>query len=183
MKNLLSENMLRFGTKNLSESSTRKLVFESIMQTIKEHGLHNAVRRSLLTEAPIDLLKTKAKDVPAANAYFNASFSKGLLSPNYLMSANEYCLKTTKPYDGTNTTKGTASAYGPVLSFIVQTFKTNNGYDKFSLPVLPDDMNNGFWEYKAIAGGKITEIRFDPDLAPWVTGSDKELAKDINLRF
>jgi hypothetical protein len=50
MKNLLSENMLRFGTKNLSESTKRKLVFESIMQTINEHGLHNAVRRSLLTE-------------------------------------------------------------------------------------------------------------------------------------
>ena len=99
------------------------------------------------------------------------------------MSANEYCLKTTKPYDGTNTTKGTASAYGPVLSFIVQTFQTNNGYDKFSLPVLPDDMNNGFWEYKAIAGGKITEIKFDPLDAPFVVGSDKELANEINSRF
>jgi hypothetical protein len=50
MKNLLSENMLRFGTKNLTESAKRKLVFESIMQTIKEHGLQSAVHRSLLTE-------------------------------------------------------------------------------------------------------------------------------------
>jgi len=50
MKNLLSENMLRFGTKNLTESAKRKLVFESIMQTINEHGLRGAVGRSLLTE-------------------------------------------------------------------------------------------------------------------------------------
>ncbi len=34
MKNLLSENMLRFGTKNLSDSSKRRLTLESIMQTI-----------------------------------------------------------------------------------------------------------------------------------------------------
>ena len=55
MKNLLSENMLRFGTKNLSESTKTKLVFESIMQTIKEHGLQSAVRRSLLTEAIVSI--------------------------------------------------------------------------------------------------------------------------------
>jgi hypothetical protein len=52
MKNLLSENMLRFGTKNLSESAKKKLVFESIMQTIKEHGLTNAIRKQL-TEATV----------------------------------------------------------------------------------------------------------------------------------
>ena len=60
MKNLLSENMLRFGTKNLTESAKRKLVFESIMQTIKEHGLQSAVHRSLLTEG----------DAPEKNYFF-----------------------------------------------------------------------------------------------------------------
>tara|TARA_R110000868_G_scaffold44694_3_gene149002 strand:- start:7356 stop:8099 length:744 start_codon:yes stop_codon:yes gene_type:complete len=60
MKKLLSENMLRFGTKNLTESAKRKLVFESIMQTIKEHGLQSAVRRSLLTEG----------DAPEKNYFF-----------------------------------------------------------------------------------------------------------------
>ena len=53
MKNLLSENMMRFGTKNLSESQKRKLVFESIMQTIIEHGLQSDVRRSLLTDGDL----------------------------------------------------------------------------------------------------------------------------------
>jgi hypothetical protein len=56
MKNLLSENMLRFGTKNLTESAKRKLVFESIMQTINEYGLQSAVHRSLLTEGDLNLL-------------------------------------------------------------------------------------------------------------------------------
>ena len=46
-KNLLSENMLRFGTKNLSEGAKRNLVLESVMETIKEHGLHNEVKRRL----------------------------------------------------------------------------------------------------------------------------------------
>jgi len=49
MKNLLSENMMRFGTKNLSESQKRKLTLESIMQTIEEYGLHYEVK-SKLTE-------------------------------------------------------------------------------------------------------------------------------------
>ena len=47
MKNLLSENMLRFGTKNLSESAQRELVLKSVMQTINEHGLHEAVTQRL----------------------------------------------------------------------------------------------------------------------------------------
>jgi hypothetical protein len=57
MKNLLSENMLRFGTKNLSESAQKELIVKSIMQTINEHGLQSAVRRSLLTEqTDVDLM-------------------------------------------------------------------------------------------------------------------------------
>ena len=53
MKNLLSENMLRFGTKNLTESAKRKLVFESIMQTINEYGLQSAVRQNLTEQTPV----------------------------------------------------------------------------------------------------------------------------------
>ena len=52
MKNLLSENMLRFGTKNLSEAAQRELVLKSIMETINEHGLHNAVRQRLTEQSP-----------------------------------------------------------------------------------------------------------------------------------
>lgn len=54
MKNLLSENMMRFGTKNLSESQKRDLTLESIMQTIEEYGLHGEVKAKLL-EQVLDL--------------------------------------------------------------------------------------------------------------------------------
>ena len=54
MKNLLSENMLRFGTKNLSEAAQRELVLKSVIETINEHGLHNAVRRHLMEQGKPD---------------------------------------------------------------------------------------------------------------------------------
>ena len=47
MKNLLSENMLRFGTKNLSELAQKELILKSVMQTINEHGLHEDVTQRL----------------------------------------------------------------------------------------------------------------------------------------
>jgi len=51
MKNLLSENMMRFGTKNLTEAAKKELVLKSIMETIDQHGLRKEVRNAL-TEAP-----------------------------------------------------------------------------------------------------------------------------------
>jgi hypothetical protein len=47
MKNLLSENMMRFGTKNLNEAAKKDLVVKSIMETIEQHGLHLEVRKAL----------------------------------------------------------------------------------------------------------------------------------------
>ena len=47
MKNILSENMLRFGVKNLSESNKKRLTLESILQTINEHGLVEEVKLAL----------------------------------------------------------------------------------------------------------------------------------------
>jgi hypothetical protein len=68
MKNLLSENMLRFGTKNLSESAKKELVLKSIMEAINEHGLHNAVKRQLqgVNEAVAGMpnAKLKGPDAP-----------------------------------------------------------------------------------------------------------------------
>lgn len=51
MKNLLSENMLRFGTKNLSESAKQELVVKSIMETINQHGLSSVIRKKLAEQA------------------------------------------------------------------------------------------------------------------------------------
>jgi len=49
-KNLLSENMLRFGTKNLNEWQQRELIVKSIMETINQNGLHSEIRRNLISE-------------------------------------------------------------------------------------------------------------------------------------
>ena len=51
MKNLLSENMLRFGTKNLTEKQQTELVVKSIMETINQHGLQNVIKRKLNEQA------------------------------------------------------------------------------------------------------------------------------------
>ena len=51
MKNLLSENMLRFGTKNLTPNQQRELVAKSIMETINQHGLANVIKKKLNEQA------------------------------------------------------------------------------------------------------------------------------------
>ena len=47
MKNLLSENLLRFGVKNLTESAKKELIVKSIMETIDQHGLRNVIKNKL----------------------------------------------------------------------------------------------------------------------------------------
>ena len=98
MKNLLSENMLRFGTKNLSESAQKESIVKSIIQTIKEHGLTNAVRRSLLTEAVVELMA----DAGAAAALKNlkAQIAKGTKLPGVVMG--QYYLKVTSNAETTD---------------------------------------------------------------------------------
>lgn len=87
MKNLLSENMLRFGTKNLSEAAQRELVLKSVMQTINEHGLHNAVRRRLTeADAPSD------KEAHIKTDYagqFNDAYKLGIKRAPYVDTDNQ----------------------------------------------------------------------------------------------
>ncbi len=61
-KNLLSENMLRFGTKNLSERQERELVVKSIMETIDQHGLHGEVRNRLIEQGTTPATPPVAKN-------------------------------------------------------------------------------------------------------------------------
>jgi hypothetical protein len=51
MKSLLSENMLRFGTKNLSATQQKELIVKSIMETIDQHGLRNVIKNRLTEQA------------------------------------------------------------------------------------------------------------------------------------
>jgi hypothetical protein len=50
MKNLLSENMLRFGTKNLTEAAKTELILKSILETINDHGLTSEIRKALMEQ-------------------------------------------------------------------------------------------------------------------------------------
>jgi len=52
MKNLLSENLLRFGVKNLTESAKKELIVKSIMETIDQHGLRNVIKNKLTEQDP-----------------------------------------------------------------------------------------------------------------------------------
>ena len=63
MKSLLSENMLRFGTKNLTATSKQELIVKSIMETIDQHGLRKTIYNRLVEQtdpnAEVTALKTQ----------------------------------------------------------------------------------------------------------------------------
>jgi hypothetical protein len=74
MKNILAENMLRFGVKNLKESDVKR------------------IEESLLTEAEIDL--KSMPEVKAAAAYFKKAWISRIPKPNYVLG--EYYLQSTQ---------------------------------------------------------------------------------------
>lgn len=71
MKNILSENMQRFGTKNLTESAKKKLIVKSIIETINQHGLQEAVK-SALNEDVYEELKANPSPENVAKTIYNA---------------------------------------------------------------------------------------------------------------
>ena len=159
LEKLLAENMIRFGVKNLTESDKHRL-----------------------TEAPIDLLKTHAKEV---TKFFNASFAKQVYSPTYLFTNKQYYLTTTKKYDPVYHS-GTDNARGLVLSFIIRKYKTDKGWGELYLPVLNTGTDGlGEWSYSSAAGGKFTLLTFDqPNIASNpVEGRYSALADHINYSF
>ena len=87
-RNLLSENMMRFGTKNLSEGSKRTLTLESIMQTIAEHGLKSAVINRLLEG--LGNLDAKIKTAMETQiTSFNTAFKKQYPNSKYYLQVLE----------------------------------------------------------------------------------------------
>jgi len=92
MKNLLSENMLRFGTKNLSEAAQRDLTLKSIIEIINEHGLHNAVRSQLMEQIKEDpAWLTTAKDKLAEeNDFGYLSIAIVKAGSSYVMPADTW---------------------------------------------------------------------------------------------
>lgn len=90
MKNILSENMLRFGVKNLSESNKKRLTLESILQTIQEHGLTEEVRKKLNESYPYDQLKNNPSPAVIAKAIYDA---KGVFNDSeaWVVAALQAC--------------------------------------------------------------------------------------------
>jgi len=62
MKSLLSENMLRFGTKNLTAASKQELIVKSIMETIDQHGLRNVIKKQLNEQKAGDFVQFEAQN-------------------------------------------------------------------------------------------------------------------------
>ena len=79
LNTLLSENMLRFGTKNLSVAQQKQLIVKSIMETINQNGLSYEIRKqlreqNLLSEATLKDLDSAGME--SARKFFAAEFLK-----------------------------------------------------------------------------------------------------------
>lgn len=88
MKNILAENLLRFGVKNLSEAQIQSL-----------------------TEAEIDLLTTPGID--KANKYFQTAYKSQVPNPAYILG--QYYLKSDKPVDYAKDMSISGPVYGFLL--------------------------------------------------------------------
>lgn len=195
MKNLLSENMLRFGTKNLSEAAQRELVLKSIMETINEHGLHSSVRRYLMEQVKEDpAWMTKAKDALAGENESGNFLSLGIIKPGatYTNSVIEV-FSGGATFPGTNgfalMAKGSkwypspslTVAYCPAMYFddidvLMSTFK-GSSYDQTKLQQILD----GSYKFngKTITGQK-TNIFFYPSIPDYAATGGGKLGNHAN---
>jgi hypothetical protein len=98
MKNILSENMLRFGTKNLSGRAKRELVVKSIMETINQHGVGNDIRRKLSEQ------QTAGSSVPSS---ITINYDNGMLRFNQFFKNGDLVWDTNAIFKGSSGTPGT----------------------------------------------------------------------------
>jgi len=90
MKNTLSENMLRFGTKNLSALGQKELIVKSIMETINQYGLHGAVRKRLTeADAPADTATTISLSDYTVKYKLNQGLPLVMQSPTSIKEASQ----------------------------------------------------------------------------------------------
>jgi hypothetical protein len=123
MKNTLSENMMRFGTKNLSEGAQKELVLKSIMETINQHGLHGAVRKRL-TEGDIPTNpKAEVGEVMSDLPYKKSNEFDAMVyviqSPTSLKEASEIL-------SGMMRAIGTDNAEGTMMVNLIKRITPNN---------------------------------------------------------
>ena len=167
MKNTLSENMMRFGTKNLSESAQKELIVKSIMETINQHGLHGAVKQRLI-ESVIDLMKTPA----AANALkaIQSQYAKGTEAPTAVMGP--YYLKTRKDLSNVTILRGQVGGIngfvaGDILLPIPSTLSLGEGGD---------------FELGPGQGGIWTKLNYDTAMLP-MPKTEAGIADSVNKAF
>jgi hypothetical protein len=90
LNTLLSENMLRFGTKNLSGAQQKQLIVKSIMETIDQNGLRHEIRRKL---------NEVSASVPAE---LTLDESNGGLRSNHLMKQGDYVWNMSVTFKGSD---------------------------------------------------------------------------------
>jgi len=168
MKNTLSENMMRFGTKNLSESAQKELIVKSIIETINEHGLHNAVYRRLLTETVVELMTSPG--AAAALKSLTAQIAKGTKLPVAVMG--QYYLKT----ESNELTDNGQIARGKVGSL--------HGKGIGGVGTLPVPSNfalneGGILEYRPDGAGQFTILNYETVGVP-LAGKAADIAAGIN---
>jgi hypothetical protein len=123
MKTTLSENMLRFGTKNLSEAGQKELIVKSIMETINQHGLHGAIKKHL-TEADIPSNpKAEIGDIYSDLPYKKSNEFDAMVyviqSPTSLKEASEILSGMLKAI-------GTDNAEGTMMRQLINRITPNN---------------------------------------------------------
>lgn len=159
MKNLLSENMLRFGTKNLSESAQKELTLKSILETIDQYGLQKEVRKALAEQ-------TAGNDpawLKASSATYAASQAGGLTQKPFkpgVKYTQQYTFAAGDSRQGgiVIMPKGTTWQTSPSgLFLLAKGFKVNDitsfGYSKDpSSPALVTGLQDGMYLYNATLG-------------------------------
>ena len=103
LNTLLSENMLRFGTKNLTESQQKQLIVNSIMETINQNGLRHEIRRRL----------NEGQSVPDS---ITLNYDNGGLKQNNMFRSGDLA------WDINATFKGSQDATGARLTISELTF-------------------------------------------------------------
>jgi len=122
MKSLLSENMLRFGTKNLTATSKQELIVKSIMETIDQHGLRKTIYNRLVEQTDPNAEGVAMKNQGAALKVLGIIMSAtGGIGTNHTEIAR--ALKMIK-------TLGGQPVYDELLKLVQTSPKVKNQYDE-----------------------------------------------------
>ena len=159
MKNLLSENMMRFGTKNLTEAAKKELTLKSILETIDQYGLQKEVRKALAEQ----IAGNDPSWLKASSATYAASQAGGLAQKPFkpgvkYTQQNTFAAGDSRQGGIVIMPKGTTWQTSPSgLFLLAKGFKVNDitsfGYNKDpQTPALVTGLQDGMYLYNATLG-------------------------------